>query len=235
MPPDSRAGYEAYGRRAADEGWTLHCSEPTVTNAVIEMARAHLTDAATILDLGCGANLDYDIFLSDLGKRPVCVDFTMSFLRLAPKDPRMRLVQADATVLPFAPSTFDGVICSETIEHIERDDAVIGEIARVLRPGGVLVMTVPNLWNAARLLEMIKQRDLTIRMMTGHLREYTPGHLRNLLRPHFTIEEWTPVTFGWTGKFGGMIDRMVRVGVLKRFSKSIAFVARLNRPPNLRN
>jgi hypothetical protein len=78
------------------------------------------------------------------------------------------------------------VICSETIEHIERDDAVIGEIARVLRP-------------------------------------------------HFTIEEWMPVTFGWTGKFGGVIDRMVRVGVLKRFSKSIAFVARLNRPPNLRN
>src|SRR5258708_24536609 len=165
MQPDSRAGYEAYGRRAADEGWTLHCSEPSVTNAVTEMDRAHLTDAATILDLGCGANLDYDIFLSDLGKRPVCVDFTMSFLRLAPKDPRRRLVQADATVLPFAPSTFDGVICSATIEHIERDYAVIGDIARALRPNGALVTTVPNLWNAARLSKMTDQRHLPLRML----------------------------------------------------------------------
>jgi ubiquinone/menaquinone biosynthesis C-methylase UbiE len=78
----------------------------------------------------------------------------MSFLRLAPKDVRMSLVQADATMLPFADSSFDGVICSETIEP--RDDCVVSEIARVLRPRGVLLVTVPNLWNAARLFEMIK-------------------------------------------------------------------------------
>lgn len=228
MPTDSRAEHEELGRRSLAEGWALHCSEPTITNAVIEMARVHLTSAANILDVGCGANLDYDSFLANMGKRPICMDFTMSFLRLAPKDARLRLVQADATLLPFAQSTFDGVICSETIEHIERDDTVIAEIARVLRPGGILVITVPNLWNAARLLEMVKQRDFTVRMMTGHLREYTPGHLRRLLRPYFTIEEWRPVTFGWTGKVGGPVDWLVRIGILRRFSKSIAFVARPN-------
>lgn len=99
---DHRAAHEEYGRRALEEGWALNCSEPTVTNAVIEMARAHLTNAANILDVGCGANLDYNIFLADIGKRPICVDFAMSFLRLAPKDARLRLVQADATLLPFA-------------------------------------------------------------------------------------------------------------------------------------
>ena len=76
-------------------------------------------------------------------------------------------------------------------------------------------------------MEIVKQRDFTVRMMTGHLREYTPGHLRSRLRPYFTIEEWLPVTFGWTGKVGGPIDWLVRIGILKRFSKSIAFVARL--------
>jgi ubiquinone/menaquinone biosynthesis C-methylase UbiE len=161
-----------------------------------------------------------------MGKRPICVDFTLSFLRLAPNDVRLRLVQADATLLPFTRSVFDGVICSETMEHIERDDSVVGEIARVLRPGGLLVITVPNLWNASRLLSMIKQRDLTVRMMAGHLREYRPNHLRKLLRPYFTIEEWLPVTFGWTGKVGGPIDWLIRIGLLKRLSKSVAFVAR---------
>ena len=56
--------------------------------------------------------------------------------------------------------------------------------------------------------------------MTGHLREYTPGHLRRLLRPYFTIEEWLAVTFGWAGKVGGPIDALVRIGILRRFSKS---------------
>jgi ubiquinone/menaquinone biosynthesis C-methylase UbiE len=232
---DFRTAHEEYGRRALEEGWALHCSEPTVINAVIEMARAHLTNASNILDVGCGANFHYDSFLAEMGKHPICVDFAMSFLRFAPKDARIRLVQADATLLPFVQSTFDGVICSETIEHIERDDAVIGEIARVLRPGGILVITVPNLWNASRLLEMVKHRDFAVRMMTGHLREYTQANLRRLLRPYFTVEKWLPVTFGWTGKVGGPIDWLVRIGILKRFSKSIAFVARLNGTQSFRN
>jgi ubiquinone/menaquinone biosynthesis C-methylase UbiE len=228
MNDRSRADHEDYGRRALEEGWTLHCSEPTVTDAVREMARVNLRDALKILDVGCGANLDYDMFLAEIGKRPICVDFAMSFLRLAPKDKRLQLVQADAIQLPFPKSVFDGVICSETIEHIERDDAVIAEIAHVLRPGGVLVITVPNLWNASRLLEMIRQRDFSIRMMTGHLREYTPEKLRALLRPYFTIEAWSPVVFGWSGRVGGVVDSLIRSDALKYFSKSVALVARLN-------
>jgi SAM-dependent methyltransferase len=226
MPTD-RAYYEKQGQRALEEGTGFHCSEPGITQVVIELGRRYLANATTVLDLGCGANLDYDRSLVDIGKHPICADFTLNFLRLAPKDVRMPLVQADATLLPFADSSFDGVICSETIEHIPRDDSAVSEIARVLRPRGVLLVTVPNLWNASRLLEMVRQRDFTVRMMTGHLREYTPRRLRSLLRPYFTIEEWPPVTFGWTGKIGGRIDWLVRIGILKRLSKSIAFVARL--------
>jgi SAM-dependent methyltransferase len=222
-----RAYYEKQGQQALEEGSAFHCSEPEIARAVIHLAGRYLNNATSILDLGCGANLDYDRFLVDMGKRPICADFAMNFLRLAPRDIRMPLVQADATQLPFADSSFDGVICSETIEHIPRDDGVVSEIARVLQPRGVLLVTVPNLWNASRLLEMVKQRDLTIRMMAGHLREYAPGHLHSLLRPYFTVEEWLPVTFGWTGKVGGPIDWLIRVGIFKRLSKSIAFVARL--------
>jgi len=221
-----RAYYEKQAQQALERGGAFHCSEPEITQVVIQMARRYLIDAASILDVGCGANLDYDRFLADMGKRPICADFALGFLHLAPKDVRMPLVQADATLLPFADSSFDAVICSETIEHVLRDDSVVTEVARVLRPRGVLLITVPNLWNASRLLEMAKQGDFTVRMMTGHLREYGPRRLRILLRPYFAIEEWLPVTFGWTGKVGGPIDRLIRIGILKRFSKSIAFVAR---------
>lgn len=98
------------------------CSEPTITTAVIEMARTYLNGARAIADVGCGANLDYDRFIAEiLGKRPVAIDFSMSFLRLAPRLPGVSLVQADSTALPICDASLDAVICSETIEHIEHD------------------------------------------------------------------------------------------------------------------
>lgn|SRR5579883_427992 len=222
-----REYYEQQGLEALAAGRTIDCSEPSITNVVIRLARLYLAKARTILDLGCGANLEYDKVLADLGKNPVCADLSFNFLRLAPRDSRMCLLQADATLLPFPDSSFDAVICSETIEHVPRDDRVIVEIARVLRPGGVLLITAPNLWNAARLLQMAKSGDLSVRMMPGHLREYTPKKLRNLLGSHFRLERWAPVPFSWTGKLGGPIDYLIRIGILRRFSKSIAFVATL--------
>jgi SAM-dependent methyltransferase len=54
-----------------------------------------------------------------------------------------RLVAADLTALPFRDATFDVVTALDVIEHIADDAAALGEIARVLRPGGILVATVP--------------------------------------------------------------------------------------------
>jgi SAM-dependent methyltransferase len=52
-------------------------------------------------------------------------------------------VRGDALSLPFADGTFDRIIASEVLEHIWRDVAAIGELARVLRPGGSIAVTVP--------------------------------------------------------------------------------------------
>jgi len=53
-------------------------------------------------------------------------------------------VQGDALRLPFADASFDRVIASEVLEHIEDDRATMAELARVLRAGGVLAVTVPR-------------------------------------------------------------------------------------------
>jgi SAM-dependent methyltransferase len=52
-------------------------------------------------------------------------------------------VQGDATTLPFADGAFDRIIASEVLEHVVDDAHALGELARVLRPGGVLAATVP--------------------------------------------------------------------------------------------
>jgi SAM-dependent methyltransferase len=53
-------------------------------------------------------------------------------------------VQGDALRLPFADGTFDRVIASEVLEHIPDDVAAMTELARVLRPGGTMAVTVPR-------------------------------------------------------------------------------------------
>jgi SAM-dependent methyltransferase len=53
-------------------------------------------------------------------------------------------VQGDALSLPFAGASFDRVIASEVLEHIVDDRSTMAELARVLRPGGVLAVTVPR-------------------------------------------------------------------------------------------
>lgn len=56
------------------------------------------------------------------------------------------LQQADATRLPFANESIDKIICSEVLEHIENYQAVLSEINRVLKPNGILAVSVPRAW-----------------------------------------------------------------------------------------
>jgi SAM-dependent methyltransferase len=48
---------------------------------------------------------------------------------------------------PFPDESFDGVLCSEVLEHIFAPEEFLGEIHRVLRPGGRLLLTVPFVWD----------------------------------------------------------------------------------------
>ena len=56
------------------------------------------------------------------------------------------VLQGDATRLPFADATFDRVITSEVLEHIQDDVAAIAELVRVLKPGGLFCASVPRRW-----------------------------------------------------------------------------------------
>jgi ubiquinone/menaquinone biosynthesis C-methylase UbiE len=58
---------------------------------------------------------------------------------------------ADLARLPFADGAFDTVVCCETIEHVLDPAGAVGELARVLAPGGRLVLTAPSYLNATGL------------------------------------------------------------------------------------
>ena len=58
-------------------------------------------------------------------------------------DPAGVDVAADITALPFEDGAFDAILCSHVLEHVEDDRAAMAELARVLRPGGWLLVLVP--------------------------------------------------------------------------------------------
>jgi SAM-dependent methyltransferase len=53
----------------------------------------------------------------------------------------------DGGPFPFESASFDSVVCNQTLEHVFEPGAFIAEIARVLRPGGALLLTVPFVWD----------------------------------------------------------------------------------------
>ena len=224
---DLRDYYEKQGEAALNADGLIRCSEEPNTQIVLRMMTERLADFENVLDVGCGANLIVDQAMVRMGKAVVGLDFTWSFLKLAPKNSGVSLVQGNALTLPFRDGTYDAVICSETLEHIPNDLTVVDELARLLCPRGWLFFTVPNLWNADRVITMIKGLQLRVDLMPGHLREYSLRKVKIILEPHFDIERIYPVGFGWGGSpFGGRIEWLIEHGWLPRLTRSIALAAR---------
>lgn len=94
-----------------------------------------------ILDLGCG-NGCYTAELARRGGRVCGIDVQMSHLEAFRESiPRVRGAGEE---LPFAPASFEIVTMIEVLEHTTRDDATLNECFRVLKPGGLLALFVPN-------------------------------------------------------------------------------------------
>ncbi len=89
------------------------------------------------LDLGCGGGLYFDV-LAATGRTVVGVDRSADQLRIAASRSR-QIIQGDAARVPFADAVFTTVATLWISTDVDDFTAVLGEAARVLRPGGVLV------------------------------------------------------------------------------------------------
>ena len=91
------------------------------------------------------------------------------------------VLRGDATRLPFADASFDVVITSEVLEHIQDDVAAIGEMVRVLRPGGRFAATVPA-WLPEKINWMLSEEYHAPKSRGGHVRIYSKTELVAKLR-----------------------------------------------------
>jgi len=119
--------------------------DPTGSDAaLLEDLLERLPGAPTVLDVGCG---DGARTLANLPPNSVGLDFSRAGLDLAAETvPDSRLVQGDMTALPIATDGVDAVTAYHAVFHVPRDQhpTVYREFARVLRPGGTVLMTLPS-------------------------------------------------------------------------------------------
>lgn len=103
------------------------------------------TNVDTILDVGCGSAWVAKTFLSK-GKTVYSLDASTTdpgkALSLYPSDKHFG-VAADAFALPFDDNSFDCIIAAEIIEHVTDPQKFVHELHRVVRPGGVLIISTP--------------------------------------------------------------------------------------------
>ncbi|MFV0526921.1 MAG: class I SAM-dependent methyltransferase [Acidimicrobiales bacterium] len=166
-----------------------------------------------LLDLGCGAG-PLSALLADAGRTTVAGDLSTDMLRFA----RTRLagsghwphplLQADTQRLPFPDAAFDGVVALGVISYVPDRGAALAEIHRILRPGGLLVISYRNRWGrlafdpdrlARHAGHMVRgsARDRADRAERGAGAFLRPGRIDRLIEAHgFRLDGRHGIGFG---------------------------------------
>jgi glycogen(starch) synthase len=130
------------------------------------------------LDIGCGAGPGLR-YLAGRGAAVVGVDASLYALQRARELVAPRgLARTDARgALPFREGAFGLVLASEMIEHLPSGVAFLRECVRVLRPGGLLLLTTPNLWDIRRVTKPLVGKPWSGDTDPTHINMYTPRRL----------------------------------------------------------
>lgn len=156
----------------------------------IDFERFGVMPGHTLLDLGCGTGRHTfealrrgaDVVALDqngedlLGVETMVAAMVGAGEVSAPGGPVT--LRADALALPFPDETFDRVIAAEILEHVRQDGVAIAEIFRVVRPGGLVAVSVPRRW-PERICWALS--DSYHEVQGGHVRIYCGDQLLAML------------------------------------------------------
>ena len=142
------------------------------------------------LDFGCGDGRTSGLWLRDRGCRYVGADVSASGVEEARSLDLDARVVSDASKLPFDDGEFSGVLAVEVLEHVFEPLGAVCEFHRLLKPGGVLFVSLPNVAYWRRRLELLLLGrfdplgdDLSIEQpwRDPHIRFFTPKTLGRML------------------------------------------------------
>jgi SAM-dependent methyltransferase len=160
-----------------------------------------IRESDRVLDCGCGLGW----FLKVIGELTSCslsgTDFDVPRLDTARREmgARAPVAASDILRLPYADATFDKIVLSEVLEHVPDDVSALAEVARVLKPGGLIAITVPNHdypvlwdpvnWTRERLGWAPIREGFFGGLWTDHQRLYTRDSIAALVRQSGLVVE----------------------------------------------
>lgn len=180
----------------------------------VNCERLDIQPGMRLLDLGCG-NGRHSFEAFRRGAQVTAADLDEAGLRrtaemVAAMDlagerehtSGFEAVIADARQLPFDDEAFDRVIVSEVLEHIHDDRAALGEVARVVRPGGRVAFTVPRWWpeqicwalsddyhaKPGSHVRIYRESDLRARIRAAGLEITGKGYAHSLHAPYWWLK-----------------------------------------------
>lgn len=176
-----------------------------------------------ILDLGCGTG--YYLFL--LSNLPISLNLTgldndkkaLDEAKTTLKKRKIEFVLGDSHTLPFKDNTFDKVVASEVLEHLVDDERALREIFRILKPNGIIIISVPSInypffwdpinWILQRLFNMHIKRGFFSGIWNDHLRLYRLQDIRKKFeKAKFKVLSSEELTF-WCLPFNHYLVNLV--------------------------
>jgi SAM-dependent methyltransferase len=172
-------------------------------------------EALRLLDMGCGMG-GFAVAAALAGWQVTALDYNPDYaaitrLRAARHSLMLPVLVAAGEAVPLPPARFDAVTCWDVLEHVQSPDALLAELARLLRPGGVLLITAINRfafrdphyhlplinWLPRPLAEALivaagrrKGGNFRDRQRLGEMHYFTWGSLRRLAVRHgFTLHD----------------------------------------------
>jgi 2-polyprenyl-3-methyl-5-hydroxy-6-metoxy-1,4-benzoquinol methylase len=187
------------GRYHEESHFLIRWVERQRVRTIIRLLQPRAGDM--ILEVGCGSGNVLEALPH--GTKPVGIDLsstlvTESRVRLAGRG--SMIAQANAEQLPFPTGHFSRIICTEVLEHVQRPEVVLGEIARVAQPDAIIVISIPN----ERLIDSLRRWTSGMRMLwrTGgadewHLHAFDMAYLDQKAAGHLAIREVVPIIASW--------------------------------------
>jgi SAM-dependent methyltransferase len=178
-----------------------------------------------LLDFGCGSGW-YLAKMRELGWNVTGMDFNRQVARQVQERFGIPVLAGTLPHPEIAPASFDVISMGAVLEHVHRPHEVIGAAARALRPGGYLVVAVPNL--ASWGFRMFG-RDWWGLQIPHHLLHFTPATLRRLLQGHGLDVQQIDVVgqAGWMRRSLAAARRNTKQNVLLRTLGKLRIVSSL--------
>lgn len=167
----------------------LDSTDIRLPHEVLMILREYVSNGASCLDIGCGNGEKVRDWVKSSNINYQGVDISSEAVKAAQALELNARTIADPSRLPFEDSSFDSVISFEVLEHLFDPMSVMREAERVLRPGGTMIVTVPNVAFLRSRIQMMRgiwnplgdDRSVSEPWRDPHIRFFTINSLRSLM------------------------------------------------------